>query len=71
MLVVFRWKIHDIVDGAAVSLSRYKEIADVTEIEESVFEPGACDNIYPWGLNWSVGLQVQEKLWYRTVAWEK
>ena len=56
MLVVFRWKIHDIVNGAAVSLSRYKKIADVTKIEESVFEPGACNNIYPWGLNWSAGL---------------
>lgn len=47
MLIVFCWKIHDIVDGAAVSLLRYKEIADVTEIEESVFESGAYDNIYP------------------------
>lgn len=47
------------------------EIADVTEIKESVFEPEGCDNIYPWGLNQSAGLQVQEKLWCRTVAWEK
>lgn len=110
MLAVFRWKIHDVVDGAAVSFSRHKvnqctrarstqrlksedgrarvrarrqkwrmkrqrltwvrrEIADVTETEELVFEPGGFDNIYPWGLNRSAGLRNWLKKNCGVVLW--